>query len=509
MTLCDRRTTELLMSDSLSLEQTAQFEDHLAECTTCQAMLVEVAGGKETLDAAAAMLASSTELPQWNDSQNSHVGTGCNELSSSSHSVDLSILGPTDDPASMGRIGNYEIQGIIGRGGMGIVFRALDSALSRNVALKVLDPSLASIAAARKRFAMEARAMAAISHEHVVPVYTVDEHRGLPYFAMEYVPGGTLESRIRKQGPLDCLAILRISRQIALALSAAHECGLVHRDIKPANILLDRGVERVRVADFGLARVNSDASHTRSGFIAGTPQYMAPEQVRGETCSPQSDLFSLGTVMYAMCTGHSPFRSESMYGSMQRIVHEAPRSIREQAPAIPEWLEGFILKLLSKNTLDRFPDAMTVATLLEAEAAHAENPAQFGKPQRIGYLTAVESHSFGVSQWVAIVTTLAATAAFVVWLTSSPRPAAETLEQSKVEVAGQTVHANVHESNDTIANEIANDDEFVVGEKSIRDRATQIEQSYRRSDPLPVVDPLTVELRQLKQQLEAFEKQNP
>jgi eukaryotic-like serine/threonine-protein kinase len=451
------------------------------------------------------LLASSTELPQWNESQNSHVGTRSNELSHASHSVDLSILGPTDDPASMGRIGNYEIQGIIGRGGMGIVFRALDSALSRNVALKVLDPSLASIAAARKRFAMEARAMAAISHEHVVPVYTVDEHRGLPYFAMEYVPGGTLESRIRKQGPLDCLSILRISRQIALALSAAHECGLVHRDIKPANILLDRGVERVRVADFGLARVNSDASHTRSGFIAGTPQFMAPEQVRGETCTPQSDLFSLGTVMYAMCTGHSPFRSESMYGSMQRIVHEEPRSIREQAPTIPDWLEGFIFKLLAKNTVDRFPDAMTVAALLEAEAAYAENSAQFSKPQRLGYGSSAKSQSVGWKQWVAIVASVAATASFVVWFTGSHRIANEAAEQSNLLIMSPTVPPN----NYILREAEANEEEFVLGEKSIRTRALQIEQSYQRSDPLPIVDPFFEDLRRLKQQLDAFEKQIP
>jgi serine/threonine-protein kinase len=468
-------------------------------------MLVEVAGGKETLDTAAAMLASSTELPQWNDSQNSHVGTGGNELSHSSQSVDLSMLGPTDDPASMGRIGNYEIQGIIGRGGMGIVFRALDSALSRNVALKVLDPSLASIAAARKRFAMEARAMAAISHEHVVPVYTVDEHRGLPYFAMEYVPGGTLESRIRKQGPLDYLAILRISSQIALALSAAHECGLVHRDIKPANILLDRGVERVRVADFGLARVNSDASHTRSGFIAGTPQYMAPEQVRGETCTPQSDLFSLGTVMYAMCTGHSPFRSESMYGSMQRIVHEEPRSICEQMSEIPEWLECFILKLLAKKTIDRFPDAMTVAGLLEVEAAYAENPTQFTKPERLGYGTSVKAQAVGSKHWLVIVASVAATAAFVTWCTSPPSVTDVKRAQSGVTIESSVISSSNYE----LIEAKASDEEFIAGEKSIRDRANQIEQSFQHSDPLPIVDPFDIELRRLKQQLDAFQKQNP
>ena len=205
MNSCDRKTAEMHISDSLSINEANQFEEHVATCVKCQQLLMEVAGGSETLETASSLMSSSLELPRWANKQTSFsnaFGSEVSYSSNSSHLVDLSVLGPTDDPASMGRIGNYEIQGIIGRGGMGIVFRAVDSALSRNVALKVLDPSLASVAAARKRFAMEARAMAAISHEHVVPVYTVDEHRGLPYFAMEYVPGGTLESRIRKQGPL-------------------------------------------------------------------------------------------------------------------------------------------------------------------------------------------------------------------------------------------------------------------------------------------------------------------
>lgn len=490
MILCDRRTAERLISDSLSFEETNQFEEHLATCPTCQAMLVEVAGGSITLDSAAALLSSSIELPQWTDKQNSLLGIRTGETSHSIHSVDLSVLGPTDDPASMGRIGNYEIQGIIGRGGMGIVFRGLDSALSRNVALKVLDPALASVAAARKRFAMEARAMAAISHEHVVPVYTVDEHRGLPYFAMEYVPGGTLESRIGKQGPLDVLSVLRIARQIALALSAAHECGLVHRDIKPANILLDRGVERVRVADFGLARVNSDASHTRSGFIAGTPQFMAPEQVRGETCTEQSDLFSLGTVMYATCTGHSPFRSESIYGSMQRIVHEEPRSICEQVPFIPDWLERFIMKLLSKQSCDRFADAITVANLLEQEIAHFENPTQNPKPARIEYGLEEASTAMRWKVIGAVITTVIFVACFSIRLTW---PAPEI----------QTRHAELTSSVERPP--LWSND----GMESVRKQAHEIEQSYYGSDAIPVTDPFENELRRLKRELDVFEKQNP
>lgn len=496
MILCDRRTAERLINDSLSIDETNQFEEHLASCPTCQALLMEVAGGPATLDNAAAMLSSSIEVPQWTDKHHSTISTRTDESLPSNHGVDLSVLGPTDDPASMGRIGNYEIQGIIGRGGMGIVFRAMDSALSRNVALKVLDPSLASVAAARKRFAMEARAMAAISHEHVVPVYTVDEHRGLPYFAMEYVPGGTLEARIRKQGPLDVLSVLRISRQIALALSAAHECGLVHRDIKPANILLDRGVERVRVADFGLARVNSDASHTRSGFIAGTPQFMAPEQVRGETCTSQSDLFSLGSVMYAMCTGHSPFRSESMYGSMQRIVHEEPRSICEQVPLIPDWLERFIFKLLSKKAGDRFPDAMSVATLLESEIAYAENSSQNKKPLRLEFCATGHVTYIHRKAMVAMISGVVAVLWLAVWLI---RPVAETQETATPLRTGEVSKIG----------EWPNEDPFSLDAEAIRTRAISLEQSFQGSDPIPVTAPFEDDFRRLKDSLNALEKWNP
>ena len=217
--------------------------------------------------------------------------------------------------------------------------------------------------------------MAVISHEHVVPVYGVDEHAGLPYFVMEYVAGGSLERRLKTEGNLDIVSIVRIGLQVAQALAEAHRHGLVHRDIKPANILIDRGTERVRVADFGLARVANDASCTHSGLVAGTPQYMAPEQILGETCSAQSDLFSLGGVMYAMCTGHAPFRAESVYAVMQRIVHEPPRAIREQNPLIPAWLEEFVLRLLEKDKAARFASAEECVSILQEELARLNNPA--------------------------------------------------------------------------------------------------------------------------------------
>jgi serine/threonine-protein kinase len=216
--------------------------------------------------------------------------------------------------------------------------------------------------------------MAAIADEHLVPVYEVNEHVGLPFFVMEYVPGGSLERRVRAAGAFDAISVIRIGLQVAQALAAAHKQGLVHRDIKPGNILLDRGTERVRVVDFGLVRVSNDVSCTRSGVITGTPQYMAPEQVRGEICDGQSDLFSLGAVMYALCTGHPPFRADTLYGVMQRIVHDEPRSIRENNPLVPEWLEQIIGRLLSKERRGRFATADEVIVVLQEHLAHLQHP---------------------------------------------------------------------------------------------------------------------------------------
>jgi len=195
-----------------------------------------------------------------------------------SHDVYLSYLAPTDDPQSLGRIGSMEVQGVIGHGGAGIVYKAHDSALGRNVAIKLLNPSLSDGDAARTRFAREARAMAAIAHEHIVPVFAVAEHNEIPYFVMEYVPGGTLSGRLQR-GPLDLIETIRVGLQIARGLAAAHRQGVVHRDVKPSNLLLDPGVERVRAADFGLARAPKGQTVTGPGTPGGpapTPPVALP-----------------------------------------------------------------------------------------------------------------------------------------------------------------------------------------------------------------------------------------
>jgi len=184
----------------------------------------------------------------------------------------------------------------------------------------------------------------------------------------------SLQERMDRDGSLPVADVLRIAVQVARGLAAAHAQGLVHRDVKPANILLERGVERVMLTDFGLARAVDDATLTRSGLIAGTPHYMSPEQARGEPVDTRSDLFSLGSVMYAMSSGRPPFRAETTYGILRRVTDDAPRSLRELNPELPEWLDAIILKLLTKSATDRLQTAENAAELLEQCLAHLQQP---------------------------------------------------------------------------------------------------------------------------------------
>ena len=302
---------------------------------------------------------------------------------SGGHDSVLSLLGPTDDPRMLGRIGSYEVTGVIGRGGMGIVFKAFDAPLNRFVAIKMLLPHLATSAAARKRFSREGQAAAAVIDDHVLPIYGVNEWQGMPYLVTQYSSGMSLQKRIQDQAPLALKEILRIALQTARGLAAAHAQGLVHRDVKPSNILLDGTVERALLTDFGLARAVDDASLTRSGTITGTPQFMAPEQARGESVNQRSDLFSLGAVIYAMCTGHPPFRAETSYGVLRRLTDEEPRPIREINSDIPEWMCGIVARLMAKQPDDRFASASEVAELLEKCLAHLQQPATVPLPPSV------------------------------------------------------------------------------------------------------------------------------
>ena len=291
----------------------------------------------------------------------------------------VEFLAPCSVPGTLGQLGPYEILEEIGRGGMGVVFRAHDPKLQRIVAVKALAPELARLPSARQRFLREARAAAAISHPHVVTIFAVDgteeaslgaERTTLPYLVMECIVGQTLHDKIKRVGALKTEEIVRISRQIAEGLTAAHKRGLIHRDIKPANILLENGVERVKITDFGLARTASDGGITHTGEILGTPQCMSPEQARGELVDTRSDLFSLGCVMYTMCTGVNPFRADNMLAVMKKVCEATPRPIAELNPEIPEWLGQLVHQLLEKQADGRVQTAGEVVQVLESRVAN-------------------------------------------------------------------------------------------------------------------------------------------
>ena len=275
----------------------------------------------------------------------------------------LDFVLPPTKPGSLGRLGHYEVLEVLGRGGFGIVLKAFDEMLHRVVAVKVMAPRLAATSPARKRFLREARASAAVRHENVVAVYAVEE-QPIPYLVMEFIAGETVQQRLDRTGPLDAAEVARIGRQIAEGLAAAHAMGLIHRDVKPSNILLESGADRVKITDFGLARAADDATLTQSGVIAGTPMYMAPEQALGETIDQRADLFSLGSVLYVMCSGRPPFRASTTLAVLKRVAEDAPRPIREIIPEVPEWLCAIIAKLHAKKPEERFASAKEVADLL-------------------------------------------------------------------------------------------------------------------------------------------------
>jgi serine/threonine protein kinase len=267
-------------------------------------------------------------------------------------------LEPSDWPPSLGRIGHYEVLSVLGRGAMGVVVRGYDTQLCRTVAIKVMSPQLTTSAQARERFVREARAAAGINHPNIVTIHAVSEQAGVPYLVMEYVGGRTLMDRIRSEAPLKTVDILRISAQIAGGLAAAHQQGIIHRDIKPANIMLEDSVERVKITDFGLARVMLEQSDlTSQGGLVGTPAYMSPEQVNGEPLDRRSDLFSLGCVMYAMTAGHSPFRGENALGTARRVTSQKHVSLAEISREVPAFFVQIVDRLLEKNRGDRYPSA--------------------------------------------------------------------------------------------------------------------------------------------------------
>jgi WD40 repeat protein len=383
-------TAELrqLLDGSLSGEEQQACTDHMDSCECCRAKLESLAVEGTNLSEVVERLPDSQPLAgsaYWPalKSLDRNVATESREVAPEMQQtfvpkttarirdVSLSFLGPASDSAYLGRIGQFDVMRVLGRGGMGLVLEAFDSRLQRNVAIKVLDPELADDTVARQRFCREARAAASITHENVVAVHQVEksEGDGLPYLVMQLISGESLEQRLAREKQLPLREVVRIGMQAARGLAAAHAQGLTHRDVKPGNILLESSHDQVRLTDFGLAHVAEDVKLTRTGFVSGTPLYMSPEQALGEEADHRSDLFSLGAVLYEMCAGKPPFSGNSALAILKQIADAKHRALREMNPAIPDWFAGTIDQLLAKDPADRIQTAAHLAELLEFEWA--------------------------------------------------------------------------------------------------------------------------------------------
>ena len=361
---CSIDLLESALAGNLPEYDEVLLQRHVEACEECSAALERMAGGASWCQEAAAMLA---------DDELDGALTAGNEWSEADFAVEF--LEPCNGPEMLGRLGGYEVLKIIGRGGMGVVLKGFDPDLKRSVAIKVLSPHLACSSLAKKRFAREAQAAAAVVHPNVMAIYQVQASGRLPFLVMPLVGGESLAQRLAEKGTLELTEILRIGMQAAAGLAAAHEQGLVHRDVKPANILLEKGVERAVLTDFGLACAADDVALTRWGIIAGTPQYMSPEQARGKPLDGRSDLFSLGCILYEMATGVSPFRADSTIATLRRVVDDAPQPMASLNRELPPWFCAVVDRLLQKDPAQRLNSAQEVSDLLEQCLAHLQQPA--------------------------------------------------------------------------------------------------------------------------------------
>lgn len=377
--LCSVERLQSALAGSLSEVDEAALSEHLQHCEACGSTMERLAADPCFCRDAATLLKSDALDEELHDDEAADPDGSLIDFC-------VEYLEPSDDPSHVGRLGGYDVTQIIGRGGMGIVLRAFDRDLKRQVAIKVLAPHLAHSAVARKRFAREAQAAAAVVHPHVLAIHQVQPNGRLPFFVMPLVSGESLAERLAAQGPLELNEVLRIGMQAAAGLAAAHEQGLVHRDVKPANILLERGVERAVLTDFGLARAADDLTMTRWGMIAGTPQYMSPEQARGESLDGRSDLFSLGCVLYEMATGVSPFKADSTIATLRRLVEERPQPLASLCPEVPRWFVLIVERLLEKDPARRFESAAQVSELLAGCLAHVQQPASVVLPETVRLL---------------------------------------------------------------------------------------------------------------------------
>ncbi|MEQ1825873.1 MAG: serine/threonine-protein kinase [Pirellula sp.] len=380
---CARQPLAQLLTDQLGAQEAACVTEHLDGCEECQQRLTRLSADPKWWREAGQWLENAS---MDDDLVEESIGEEYGEHQGPSPEECLlqsGLMRPTTKLEMIGSIGRYDVRRVIGTGGTGIVLQAVDTELDRVVAVKVLAPTFAGNGPARRRFSREGQAAAAVVHENVVAIHHVESNGPVPFLVMQFVDGCSLQEQITRVGPMDATSTLRIIAQLASALDAAHAQGLVHRDVKPANILVAAAGQRVWITDFGLARAVDDASLTRTGFIAGTPHYMSPEQARGETVGPGSDLFGLGSVMYFALTGRPPFRAERSLAILNRICSEKHRPVREVNPDVPTSVAAIVDRLLEKDSRCRYQTANVVRDECLQLLSHPESISESPIPRAI------------------------------------------------------------------------------------------------------------------------------
>jgi len=373
---------------SISREQATvvsqeQIEAHVSKCERCQQRLLELAVDSRWYDEIvskcsdlqdqldcqdASGFVTQADFPQ----QSSPSGDEF-DLQTVERMLDEVLQSPTH-PEMLGRLGRYDIEDVIGSGGMGFVLRGFDRELHRPVAIKMILPRLSKNGTAKQRFAREARSAATVLHPNVIGIHDIGETSGVPWLVMPLIAGPSLHALVDHNGPLPEREIVRIGMQIASGLAAAHAQGLVHRDVKPENVLVDNQVNRVVITDFGLARRDTDTSMTQTGFLAGSLNYMSPEQSRGGDLDSRSDLFSLGGLLYFLGTGEAPFRSSSAMGVIHAIGNEPQRNMQGINNEISATLSQVVERLLQKRPDDRFQTAVELECFLNDYLVHLHQP---------------------------------------------------------------------------------------------------------------------------------------
>ncbi|MEQ1827067.1 MAG: serine/threonine-protein kinase [Pirellula sp.] len=505
---CNPSLMHVLLDGDEESQDYLEASKHVDTCIACQSRLEHMSSVDDDWWIDAKSVWSREELPDSSDLIETNsviVKLGSDPMSvempdsvelhlreSIRHSETSDVLGiflsaPTH-PELLGRIGRYDVERIIGQGGMGVVLKGYDSELHRVVAIKVLLPHLANSVAARKRFAREARAAAAIVHPHVIPIFDVESEAKLPYLVMQYVNGMSLQNRIEQFGPVQVCDALRIGQQTAAGLAAAHEQGLVHRDVKPANIMMEEQVERVVLSDFGLARAVDDASLTRTGVIAGTPHYMSPEQASGEVVGVQSDLFSLGSVMYFMLTGHPPFRAEGAMAVLNRICNTEHRPLEQINNEVPCEVARLVDRLLSKNPSERFESAHAVEEELKRMLALIQSGQMTLRPKKRWLLPKLKMRWVVAAALVVIACTLFPTTLPILFRREAPPRPELTVRQFKELVEQLDLEQS------------ATNDWFKQADQ-VSDSVRSLKEQWQTRESHPLFDPFWNESEALLQQL--------